>query len=65
MRAWLLLPLPCWLQTVWREKDTVGVQDSVLLDNYTDERVFIDNLEKRFKKNFVYVIPSLSPFWSK
>ena len=37
------------------ERDKVGVQDFVLLENYTDPNAFIENLKKRFKENLIYV----------
>lgn len=37
------------------ERENVGVSDSVLLENYSDENVFIDNLNKRFHKDLIYV----------
>lgn len=37
------------------ERDRVGVQDCVLLENYNSERAFIENLRKRFKENLIYV----------
>lgn len=37
------------------ERDRVGVQDSVLLDDYTNEKTFVENLRKRFKENIIYV----------
>ncbi|XP_044757784.1 unconventional myosin IC isoform X2 [Coccinella septempunctata] len=48
-------------------RDRVGVQDSVLLENYTDEKVFINNLKKRFKENLIYtyighVLISVNPY---
>lgn len=36
-------------------RDRVGVADAVLLENYTSENAFVDNLEKRFKENLIYV----------
>ena len=36
-------------------RDRVGVQDFVLLEDYTSETAFIDNLHKRFKENLIYV----------
>ncbi len=36
-------------------RDTTGVQDFVLLENYMDEDAFLDNLKKRFKSNLIYV----------
>lgn len=40
------------------DRDRVGVQDAVLLENYTSEKAFVDNLEKRFKENIIYVSPN-------
>lgn len=37
------------------ERDRVGVQDAVMLENHTDERAFVENLRKRFKENLPYV----------
>lgn len=37
------------------ERDRVGLQDQVLLEDYTNENAFIDNLKKRFQENFIYV----------
>uniref|UniRef100_A0A5F8GK59 Myosin IH n=1 Tax=Monodelphis domestica TaxID=13616 RepID=A0A5F8GK59_MONDO len=37
-------------------RDKVGVQDFVLLDSYTSESAFLDNLRKRFRENLIYVI---------
>lgn len=37
------------------ERDRVGVQDSVLLEDYTNESVFVDNLKKRFGEDLIYV----------
>lgn len=43
------------------ERDRVGVQDAVMLEDYTNERAFVDNLKKRFHENLVYVSkPSLA-----
>lgn len=36
-------------------RDKVGVQDFVLLDAYTSEAAFLDNLRKRFSENLIYV----------
>lgn len=36
-------------------RDRVGVEDFVLLENYTDANAFIENLKKRFKENLIYV----------
>lgn len=37
------------------ERDRVGLQDFVLLENYKSEEAFIDNLRKRFQENLIYV----------
>lgn len=37
------------------DRDRVGVQDAVLLENYTSEVAFVDNLHKRFKEDIIYV----------
>lgn len=37
------------------ERDRVGLQDQVLLEDYQSEDAFIDNLKKRFKENLIYV----------
>lgn len=37
------------------ERDRVGVQDFVLLEDFQSEHAFIDNLRKRFNENLIYV----------
>lgn len=37
------------------EREKAGVPDAVLLEDYTNENVFIENLEKRFNENIIYV----------
>ncbi|KAK3921911.1 Unconventional myosin IC [Frankliniella fusca] len=49
------------------ERDRVGVQDAVMLEDHMDERAFVENLRKRFKENLVYtyigqVLVSVNPF---
>lgn len=36
-------------------REAVGVPDAVLLEDFTNENVFIENLEKRFNENIIYV----------
>lgn len=36
-------------------RDRVGVQDFVLLENFTSEAAFIENLRRRFRENLIYV----------
>lgn len=38
-----------------QDRDRVGVEDAILLEDYTNPEVFIDNLQKRFKENLIYV----------
>ncbi|KAF7994644.1 hypothetical protein HCN44_004116 [Aphidius gifuensis] len=49
------------------ERDRVGVQDLVLLEDFQSETAFIDNLRKRFKENLIYtyigqVLISINPY---
>lgn len=37
------------------EREKAGVPDMVLLEDYTNENVFLENLEKRFGENIIYV----------
>lgn len=37
------------------ERDRVGLQDQVLLENYETDKDFIENLRKRFQENIIYV----------
>lgn len=39
----------------FHERDKVGVEDFVLLENFRDQSAFIENLQKRFKENLIYV----------
>lgn len=43
------------METSLQDRDRVGVQDAVLLEDYTSEAAFVDNLQKRFKENIIYV----------
>lgn len=43
------------METHLHDRDRVGVQDAVLLEDYNNEDVFVDNLKKRFKENIIYV----------
>ncbi|XP_006894960.1 PREDICTED: unconventional myosin-Ih [Elephantulus edwardii] len=48
-------------------RDKVGVQDFVLLDAYTSETAFVDNLRKRFRENLIYtyigtLLVSVNPY---
>lgn len=37
------------------ERDRVGLQDQVLLENFENDKDFIENLRKRFQENIIYV----------
>uniref|UniRef100_A0A3B3TQF3 Myosin IH n=1 Tax=Poecilia latipinna TaxID=48699 RepID=A0A3B3TQF3_9TELE len=48
-------------------RDRVGIQDFVLLDAYTSESAFLDNLRKRFHENLIYtyigtLLVSVNPY---
>ncbi|XP_054157929.1 unconventional myosin-Ic-like [Oppia nitens] len=48
-------------------RDRVGVEDFVLLEDYTDPNAFMDNLKKRSKENLIYtfigqVLVSVNPY---
>ncbi|CAD7080323.1 unnamed protein product [Hermetia illucens] len=49
------------------ERDRVGLQDFLLLENYQSEEAFIDNLRKRFQGDLIYtyigqVLISVNPY---
>lgn len=46
------------MESALTARDRVGVQDFVLLENFTSEAAFIENLRKRFKENLIYVSES-------
>lgn len=50
------------MESALTARDRVGVQDFVLLENYTSEAAFIENLRKRFKENLIYVSGNFKPF---
>ncbi|KAJ3661535.1 hypothetical protein Zmor_005928 [Zophobas morio] len=55
------------METHLQDRDRVGVQDAVLLEDYQSEEVFIDNLHKRFKEHLIYtyigqVLISVNPY---
>ncbi|XP_041097150.1 unconventional myosin-Ic isoform X1 [Polyodon spathula] len=55
------------MESALTARDRVGVQDFVLLENFTSEAAFIDNLRKRFKENLIYtyigsVLVSVNPY---
>ena len=52
----------CDMERDLSERDRVGLTDQVLLENYTSEEAFIDNLDKRFNNDLIYVCSHLSHF---
>lgn len=38
-----------------QDRDIVGLQDFVLLEDYHSESAFVENLKKRFQANLIYV----------
>ena len=43
------------MESALHQRDHIGVQDAVLLENYESEDAFLENLQKRFKANLIYV----------
>ena len=43
------------MESALHQRDHIGVQDSVLLENYESEDAFMENLQKRFRANLIYV----------
>ncbi|XP_077299658.1 unconventional myosin 61F isoform X2 [Arctopsyche grandis] len=48
-------------------RDVVGVQDFVLLENFESEEAFVDNLKRRYKENLIYtyigqVLVAVNPY---
>ncbi|PRD33328.1 UNVERIFIED_CONTAM: Unconventional myosin-Ic [Trichonephila clavipes] len=55
------------MENLLHARDKVGVQDFVLLEDFTNEAAFINNLKKRFQENLIYtyigpVIISVNPY---
>ncbi|XP_067556607.1 unconventional myosin-Ih isoform X4 [Pseudorca crassidens] len=55
------------MESALTARDKVGVQDFVLLDAYTSESAFLDNLRKRFSENLIYtyigtLLVSVNPY---
>ena len=43
------------MESMFELREIVGVQDAVLLTDFTSEAVFLDNLSKRYLENIIYV----------
>ncbi|ELR61886.1 unconventional myosin-Ic isoform X1 [Bos indicus] len=55
------------MESALTARDRVGVQDFVLLENFTSEAAFIENLRRRFRENLIYtyigpVLVSVNPY---
>ncbi|XP_076130722.1 unconventional myosin-Ic isoform X1 [Alosa pseudoharengus] len=55
------------MESALTARDRVGVQDFLLLENYTSEAAFIENLRRRFRENLIYtyigsVLVSVNPY---
>uniref|UniRef100_A0A4W4F664 Myosin motor domain-containing protein n=1 Tax=Electrophorus electricus TaxID=8005 RepID=A0A4W4F664_ELEEL len=55
------------MESTLSARDRVGVQDFLLLENYTSEAAFIENLRRRYKENLIYtyigsVLVSVNPY---
>ncbi|XP_015186299.1 PREDICTED: myosin-IB isoform X3 [Polistes dominula] len=55
------------MERVLHERDRVGLQDFILLEDFQSESAFIDNLRKRFKEDLIYtyigqVLISVNPY---
>lgn len=46
-------------------RDHIGVQDFVLLENHRSEDAFLENLQKRFRANLIYVSQLAGPSRSR
>ncbi|XP_063984112.1 unconventional myosin IC isoform X2 [Diachasmimorpha longicaudata] len=63
------LPTTGIMEQDLHERNRVGVQDFVLLEDFNSETAFIDNLRKRFKESLIYtyigqVLVSVNPYKS-
>ena len=43
------------MESALHQRDHIGVQDSVLLEDFQSEDAFLENLQKRFRANLIYV----------
>ncbi|CAI8047014.1 Unconventional myosin-Ic, partial [Geodia barretti] len=55
------------MESALHQRDHIGVQDAVLLENYESEDAFLENLQKRFRANLIYtyigtVVVSVNPY---
>ncbi|XP_066514057.1 unconventional myosin-Ic isoform X2 [Hoplias malabaricus] len=55
------------MESTLSARDRVGVQDFLLLENYSSEAAFIENLRRRYRENLIYtyigsVLVSVNPY---
>ncbi|XP_037794658.1 unconventional myosin IC-like isoform X1 [Penaeus monodon] len=55
------------MESVLEDRERYGVPDAILLEDYQNEAVFIDNLKKRYHENVIYtyigqVLVSVNPY---
>lgn len=55
------------MESVLEDRERIGVPDAILLEDYKSEKVFIDNLKKRYNENIIYtyighVLVSVNPY---
>ncbi|KAK8726216.1 hypothetical protein OTU49_010428 [Cherax quadricarinatus] len=55
------------MESVLEDRARIGVPDAILLEDYLNESVFIDNLKKRYQQNIIYtyigqVVISVNPY---
>ncbi|KAG7168346.1 Unconventional myosin IC-like [Homarus americanus] len=55
------------MESVLDEREKFGVPDAILLEDYLNEQVFIENLKKRYHENLIYtyigqVVISVNPY---
>ncbi|KAH1011643.1 hypothetical protein HUJ04_000967 [Dendroctonus ponderosae] len=55
------------MESYLEDRDRVGVADAVLLEDYTSEEAFVNNLQKRFNEDIIYtyigpVLVSVNPY---
>ena len=43
------------MENAFQHRETVGVEDFVLLQDYRSEAAFVENLRKRFQEDLIYV----------
>lgn len=55
------------MESSLENRDRVGVPDAILLEDYQNEKAFIDNLHKRYQNDLIYtyignVLVTVNPY---